>query len=188
MLSHSEDTWFQAIVRRNARSWNWCFLTCTRRMGSLTLEVLNVCHSSPAVWHTASCRRCPSFQGSGESRKMLTRALATKVAELRTFGCCRTSPFCPVLLWPAPPGSLCWALPHAGSLFSPSPASTLRLLYCLVFPLVSCLLSDPHQRNVRVFWYHCDATSTFCFNNFTLSICPFLRSPDCINEKYLCIS
>lgn len=157
-------------------------------MGPLTLEVLNACHSSPGMWHMASCRRCPSFQGSGESRKMLTWGLATKVAELRTSGCRRTSQFRPVLLWPALPGSLCRALPHPGSLFSPSPASTLHLLYCLAFPPVSCPLSDPHQRNVRVFWYHCDGTSTFCFDRFTLSTCPSLLSPDCTNEKYLCIS
>lgn len=58
LLNQSKDTWFQAIVRKNTGSWNWCFLTCTRRTGSETQGISRVC-----IISEQACLTLPAADG-----------------------------------------------------------------------------------------------------------------------------
>lgn len=146
MLSHSEDTWFQAIVRRNARSWNWCFLTCTRRMGSLTgsVECVSFLASCVAYGQLQKVPVLPEIWGkqknvdSGISHK---GGWAEDLWMLQDFSILPSSPLTctswqSVLGSPSPRQSL-------QSIPSFHPASSL--LPCLASRFLSSLWSSPKE-------------------------------------------
>lgn len=112
---------------------------------------LNAYHLWAGTWHTASCL-CPS-RALGKAKECWLKVAAIQVAQTRTSGYYMVSPN--MSPWTCASQWFVQGLSLHPGIFSPTFSSLPP------FHFLSFLWSPPKN---RMFWYHHDGTSTFCFD------------------------